>query len=604
MTLVEKHWRLGLVLLATLVTFRNVTGLPFTIVDDPSWVVNNPLVADPFGQGIVELLRTTSMAYPHGMTVLSLALDRVLFGTAPAGYHATSLLVHLLNVLLVYVLALRFDASLRAAAAAAALFALHPIVVEPVCWVIGRKDLLATMLLLAGLVVLAGRRTDADRRIGLLRWLAGDLLCIAAMLAKPSAITAPGLVWVALRCLRPAESLGRLVAGVAPQVLAAALVVLTGVPGLHAQGAVVERGRIEILWDILRAWTLQVQHVLWPRGLVAEYERTAADVPAAWLVWVVTTATVALLAWLWSRFPRRSVERMVPLFVGLAYLPVAGFLPTQHWTADSYYYLPLVGVALGFATVVARCWMDLSGFPLVALALAIVSFVQVRTWSGAVAMFAPVAALYPDDPRPLNRLAFAYAHEGNPVASARAYVELEETFPEHPYNRGERARAYAFLGDLPRSDAVLRRCAALGDAECTGRLFVDVVTRRRDPRSVSPQLLALTYDVAAPALPARLDAGGLRMVAGWLRSAGLDARADRADADASAAEARRAASRAPDTGPATGRAPDMRPATGRAPDARPATSGPAAIRPAASDAAGAGSVASDAPATLREGSAP
>ncbi|MBY0274073.1 hypothetical protein K2Z84_01935, partial [Candidatus Binatia bacterium] len=523
MSRAARHWRLGLVLLATLVTFRNVTDLPFAIVDDPTWVVQNPLVADPFGQGIVELLRTTSMAYPHGVTVLSLALDRALYGTAPAGYHATSLLVHLLNVALVYLLALRFDATLRAAAAAAALFALHPIVVEPVCWVIGRKDLLATTLLLAGLLVLVGRRDDAGRRIGVPRWVLGDLLCIAAMLAKPSAITAPGLVWVVLRCLRPGESLLRVACGVAPQLLAAVLVVLTGVPGLRAQGAVVERGHAGTLWDILRAWTLQVQHVLWPRGLVAEYERTAEAVPAPWLVVAVTVATIALLAWLWMRSPRRSTGRTVPLFIGLAYLPVAGFLPTQHWTADSYFYLPLVGVALGFATVVARWWRDLAGFAFVALAFAIVSFVQVRSWSGAVAMFAPVAAVYPDDPRPLNRLAFAYAHQNDFVAAARAYVELEETFPDHPYNRGERAWAYAFLGDLPRSDAVLRRCAALGDAECAARLFVDVVARRRDPRSVGPQLLAPTYEVAAPELPRRLDAEGLRTVASWLRDAGLDA---------------------------------------------------------------------------------
>ena len=544
MSLLEKHWRLGLVLLATLVTFRNVTGLPFTIVDDPSFVVHNPFVADPFGQGVVALLRTTSMGYPHTFTVLSLALDRMLFGTAPAGYHATSLLVHLLNVVLIYALALRFDASVRAAAAAAALFALHPIVVEPVCWVIGRKDLLSTLLLLAGLLVLAGRRADASSRVGLVHWIAGDLLCVAAMLAKPSALTAPGLVWVVLRCLRPTEASWRLVLGVVPQLVAAVLIVLTGVSGLHEQGAVVERSRVGILWDILRAWTLQVQHVLWPRGLVVEYERTAEGVPALWMVLAVTAATVALLAWLWMRFPRRSVERMVPLFIGLAYLPVAGFLPTQHWTADSYFYLPLVGVALGFATVVARWWTDLAGFQMVALAFAIVSFVQVRTWTGAVAMFAPVAAVYPDDPRPLNRLAFAYGNEGDAVASARAYVELEETFPEHPFNRGERAWAYAFLGDLPKSDAVLRRCVELGDAECTGRLFVDVVTRRRAARSVSPQLLAATYEIAAPQLPRRLDAGGLRVVATWLRSAGLDAQAARADADADAA-ARRDAARAP-----------------------------------------------------------
>jgi protein O-mannosyl-transferase len=544
-----RHWRLGLVLVATLLAFRNVTGLPFTIVDDPSFVVHNPFVIDPFGQGLVALLRTTSMGYPHTVTVLALALDRTLFGTDPAGYHAVSLAVHLLNVVLIYLLVLRFDVSLRAAAAAAALFALHPIVVEPVCWVIGRKDLLSTTLLLAGLLVLAGRRRDAGRRVGVLRWIAGDLLCIAAMLAKPSALTAPGLVWVVLRCLRPAESFRHMACGVAPQLLAGVLIVRTGVSGLHEQGAVVERSPLGIVWDILRAWTLQVQHVLWPRGLVVEYERTAEGVPSSWLVVAVTAATSALLTWLWWRFPRRSVARMVPLFIGLAYLPVAGLLPTQHWTADSYFYLPLVGVAVGFATVVARWWTDLSGFAFVALAFAIVSFVQVRTWTGAVAMFAPVAAAYPDDPRPLNRLAYSYAHQGDALAAARAYVELEETFPEHPYNRGERAWAYAFLGDRAKGDAVLRRCAEIGDTECTGRLFVDVVTRRRDARSVSPQLLAATYEVAAAQLPRRLDSDGLRMVARWLRDAGLDELAARADGDAEAAARRASAASAGSVAP-------------------------------------------------------
>lgn len=537
MTGLPRHWRLGVVLLAALATFRNVTGLPFTIVDDPSFVVSNPFVIDPFGRGVVALLRTTSMGYPHTVTVLSLALDRLLFGTAPAGYHAVNLALHLSNVALIYSLALRFDASLRAAAAAAALFALHPIVVEPVCWVIGRKDLLSTALLLAGLLVFAGRRTEGERRVSLARWIAGDALCVAAMLAKPSALTAPGLVWVVLRCLRPAETFGRLALGLAPQVIAGALIVATGVSGLHEQGAVVERSRLGVLFDILRAWALQLQHLVWPRGLLVEYERTALGEPPRWVIGLATAATLALVLYVWRRFPRRSVERMVPLFVALAYLPVAGFLPTQHWTADSYFYLPLVGVAIGFATLVARGWPDLSGFAFVALALAIVSFVQVRTWTGAVAMFAPVAAAYPDDPRPLNRLAFAYAHENDFVSAARAYVDLEETFPEHPYNRGERAWAYAFLGDFRQSDGVLRRCAELGDAECTARLFVDLVARRREPRSVTPELLAATYPVAAPQLPRRLRGGGMRAIARWLRDAGLEDLARQADAEADAGEA-------------------------------------------------------------------
>jgi hypothetical protein len=527
----ERHWRLGAVLAATIATFRQVTGLPFTIVDDPSFVVHNPFVIDPFGQGIVALLRTTSMGYPHTVTMLSLALDRTLFGTAPAGYHAMNVAFHLLNVALLYALLLRFSVGLRTAAAAAALFALHPIVVEPVCWVIGRKDLLSTTLLLAGLLVFAGRRGDGPR-VPLWRWVVGDALCVAAMLAKPSALTAPGLVWILLRCVRPGEPVWRLALGLAPQGIAGALIVLTGVSGLHGQGAVVVRTPLEIAWDIVRAWSLQLRNVAWPRGLVVEYERTAANDPSAVVIALACAATIALVLVAWRRWPRRSVERMALAFVVLAYLPVAGFLPTQHWTADSYFYLPLVGVTIGVATIVAPHWKHLAGFQYVALALAVLSFVQTRTWSGAVAMFRPVADRYVDDPRPLNRLAYAFAHENQPAAAARAYVDLDEIFPEHPYNRGERVWAYAFLGDLGRSEQVLRRCIALDDAECAARPFLDVVGRRRRARDLDPEILAAAYPVAAPVLRTRLDTNGLRAVAVWLRRAQLDELAARADGDA------------------------------------------------------------------------
>ena len=525
----ERHWRLGVVLAATLATFRHVTGLPFSIVDDPSFVLHNPFVIDPFGQGLVALLRTTSMGYPHTITILSLAFDRLLFGTAPAGYHAMNLGVHLLNVVLLYALLLRFRTGLRTAAAAAALFALHPIVVEPVCWVIGRKDLLSTTLLLAGLLVFAGRPSGPPR-VSVARYVAGDALCIAAMLAKPSAMTAPGLVWVLLRCVRPAESFGRLVLGLAPQAVAAALIVLTGVSGLHEQGAVVVRTPIQIAGDIVRAWSLQLRNVVWPRGLVAEYERTAASDPSPAVIALACIATLALLFHVGRRHPRRSLERVPIAFVALAYLPVAGFLPTQHWTADSYFYLPLVGVAIAAATILARPWRHLAGFAYVALALAVLSFVQTRAWSGPVAMFRPVADRYVDDPRPLNRLAFAYLQENQPVAAARAYVDLDETFPDHPFNRGERAWAYALLGDLERSDEVYRRCVALGDAECASRLFFDVLGGQRRARDVSPELLAAVYPVAAPVLPRRLDSRGLRTLADWLRRAELDELAARAEA--------------------------------------------------------------------------
>src|SRR5579872_4648919 len=105
--LAGRHWRVAAIVILTAIAFAHVTTFPFSAVDDPSNVVNNPLVADPLAQGVMGLLRTTAMGYPHTVTVLSFAIDRRIFGVAPAGYHAINLLVHLVNIGLLYQLMLQ-----------------------------------------------------------------------------------------------------------------------------------------------------------------------------------------------------------------------------------------------------------------------------------------------------------------------------------------------------------------------------------------------------------------------------------------------------------------------------------------------------------------
>jgi hypothetical protein len=86
------------------------------------------------------------------VTVLAFAGERALFGLEPAGFHAVSVLLHALVAVLAGLLARRAGAGAAAAALAASLFAVHPVVVEPVAWVVGQKDLLAAGLLLGALL--------------------------------------------------------------------------------------------------------------------------------------------------------------------------------------------------------------------------------------------------------------------------------------------------------------------------------------------------------------------------------------------------------------------------------------------------------------------
>jgi protein O-mannosyl-transferase len=79
----------------------------------------------------------------HPLTWLSHMTDCQLFGLRAWGHHLSSLLLHLSNTVLLFLVLQRMTRARWRSAVAAALFALHPLHVEPVAWVSGRKDLLA-----------------------------------------------------------------------------------------------------------------------------------------------------------------------------------------------------------------------------------------------------------------------------------------------------------------------------------------------------------------------------------------------------------------------------------------------------------------------------
>lgn len=532
---VRRHWRLVVVLALAAFTFGRSVQFPYSLLDDRTYVQNNPLVAAPLGEGVVALLTTPAMGYPHTVTVLSLALDRRLFGPDPAGHHAVNVAIHLAVVVLGYVLLLRLGVRRSIAGVAVALLALHPLVAEPVCWLIGRKDLLATAFLLGALLIVAvGARGE---RPSPMRLAAVVGMAVLAMLSKPSTIVAPLVLWPFIRAVRPEWQRADALKVVVPTAIAGATILGASVFGLAQQGAFVERSSVDLLLDPLRSTTLQLQHLLWPRDLLVDYYRVPGD-PSALAMVSTVIAAIALLIYAVRRTAPRSLERLPFVSFVVCFLPVAGILPTAHWSADSYFYLPLVWVTFGLALVVPRHWPGLSGFPFIAAALVMLSVIQTRTWASPVATFAPVVARYPDEPRALNRLAFAYADEQNAVMSARVFVEIEERFPDFPFNRGQRAAAYHRLGNRPRADAILARCVALNDADCAFRFWLDVLGGTRTTRDASAALVGGTYERAASKLAQASTPAVLRTIAGWLREHGLEALARRAEADAAAKETR------------------------------------------------------------------
>jgi len=191
----------ALVGLATLLVFLPALGNQFVSWDDEVNLVSNPHFR---GLGWVELrwmFGNTLGGHYIPVTWLSFGLDYVLWGMRPAGYHATSVVLHTVNAVLFYLVARRLlRAAVKAdgrslilgAAAAALLFSLHPLRVESVAWATERRDVL--MGLFALLCVLAYLRAVERGVAGALhrgwQWAAVGLFGLA-LLSKSAVVGLP-----------------------------------------------------------------------------------------------------------------------------------------------------------------------------------------------------------------------------------------------------------------------------------------------------------------------------------------------------------------------------------------------------------------------------
>lgn len=155
--------------------------------DDPHIVVENPLVAGDGGPARIFLTHYWGGQAEAGtlyrpLTVLTYWVNYRLAGAVPWSYHLVNVALHGLVTAVFYLLSRRL-AGPAAAAAAALLFAAHPIHTEAVASIVGRAELLAALFVLAAWMW-------RERP-----WLASALFA-CGMLSKENAVVLPGLLLV------------------------------------------------------------------------------------------------------------------------------------------------------------------------------------------------------------------------------------------------------------------------------------------------------------------------------------------------------------------------------------------------------------------------
>lgn len=375
-------------------------------------IFSNRVLTSSSGWTDVWALRQT-----RPLTYLTLWLNWMVGGQDPLGYHLLNLALHLGAVLLAYECFRRLLPG-RAALAAAAIFAVHPLQAEAVDYVWGRAIVLAGLLCFASLAAwLDGKRWLA------VAWFAAALLAKEECAAFPLALlllrrAGPPLPKPATlrRTALPLSAMILLALAAAARVVWATAATPGALAGFQAgvspwkyflaQGPVILR--------YLRMFSL-------PYGFTVDPD---IPIPAVWAGLLAWAAVAALAVWAW-----RERERGWPLWLlaGLLLLaPSSSVFPAADLAADRRMYIPMLGFAAAAGLLLTRL-RTAALAATVAAALTMVGFTRTLVWMNDASLWREAVRRAPHKARPKIQLSRA-------VRAGEALELLSAARVDAPYN--------------------------------------------------------------------------------------------------------------------------------------------------------------------------
>lgn len=344
--------------------------------DDGRNLVNNPDYRGLGWRQIRWMLAPNVFGHWIPLTWLTFAVDYVVWGMNPFGYHLSNVILHAANAGLFYPVARRLlhagHPSLRPAALqvgagfSALFFALHPLRAESVAWVTERRDVLSGAFCL--LTVLAYLRMTEAEGSARRRWLGVSVGCYAlAAGAKPTVITVPLVLAIVdfyplRRLWGPWTSWIRLPARNVWLEKAPFFAIAVGsgamtLYGYSAAGSLTSRTSVPLaLRGAVAVYgaAFYVVKTVFPLGLAPLYELPGVvrALPVPFVMSAVVVAVVTATAWLVRRRWPAGLAAWLAYLVLL--LPSSGLIQSgPQLVADRYTYLPCLVWALMLGAALA-----------------------------------------------------------------------------------------------------------------------------------------------------------------------------------------------------------------------------------------------------------
>ena len=384
------------------------------------------------------------------LTWITHLADCGFYGLSPRGHHLSSVLLHTLNVCLLFLLVYRISGAPGRSLFVAALFAVHPVNVEVVAWIAERKTLVCTLFTF---ITFAAYVWYA-KRPGWARYLAVAAAFCLAVMSKSMAVTIPLLlvlldVWVLQRWKSnyvspqdsyPPQSTYHLLLEKIPLLTIAVLISLLT---LHAQEkghAVNHDALLPRLGHALWSCFAYIGKLIWPSDLSIIYPYPTNGHPG-WTIWLALIG-LALLCVIALRARSKPYLAFGWFFYLIGMLPVIGIIRVGPQSlSDHYLYVPAIGLFL-VATWGANDLLNRlpGGKRLAAVAAivviaayAVVTRNYLPAWQNSYTLFSRAERLSPAaDDMIENNLAEGLRELGRPAEAIPHYRAAIQLAPQMP----------------------------------------------------------------------------------------------------------------------------------------------------------------------------
>lgn len=469
--------------LGTALLYWPVLHFDYVNYDDPLYILNNQHIKTLSWQSLGWAFQNDYAHLWHPLTWISHILDYYFYSwNHPGGHHATSMVLHIFNSTLLFVVLNRMTKALWPSAMVAALFAWHPLHVESVAWISERKDVLSAFFWMLTIWAYV-RYTEQVKKPGSSAkvFYALALLFFAlGLMSKPILVMLPFVLllldWWPLHRFQlqgsatpetkdstPSPSCRGLILEKIPFLV---LSILASVMTLRAASSLISPlATVPLRPRLINAgltYLRYVEKMIWPQGLVAVYpmeSRWSNEVILAGLFLVgVSIAAIRL----WKARPFWLVGWLWYLVI---LIPVIGLVDVgTPPLADHNTYLPSIGI------FIILCWeaRDLAGGwrngPLI-LGIAAVavlgaclglSWKQLHYWKNPVTLYSHNLEVTPDNYAARADYA-AYLRDSSQLEAARQQCEIAiRLSPNYAWSYDVLGGVYFLEGKLDKAAEALR----------------------------------------------------------------------------------------------------------------------------------------------------